>query len=127
MSEAATRRLLWLAALCLAPLPFAGLAPGVAPPLRLLLLGAMTGAVALGDPDRMSAIFTAIFLGQGLAWALVIYGVARLLARSLRSPRLRAVVALDVLMLLLGASLFPIYRTPFSSTGVHASVAGLLD
>ena len=122
MSAKGARRLLWVALMLFAPVPFMGIAAGWVPVLRLLLLGSLFGAVALQDPDTLSQVFTAMFLGQGLVWAGVLYGLARLVVARL--PGRAAVVIAAALALM---SLFPIYTTPFSSSGTHGSILQIFD
>jgi hypothetical protein len=122
MSVLRARRLLWLGLLILLPVPFFGIESGLVPVARLLLLGSLVAGVALQDPDWMSRLFAGIFLGQGLLWAALLYGVARLAVRWLPRP-----VPLGIVVLLAVASLFPIYSTPFSASSPRSSILQILD
>ena len=113
---------LFAASFLLLPVPFTVLTPGLAPAVRLLLLGGLTASVFAVDPDAMSGIIGGAMLGQALVWGVVLWFATRALARRL--PR-AAVLALVALMAV--ASLFPIYRTPFSSSGPTANVFGIFD
>jgi len=116
------RRLLWLGLLVFLPVPFFGVETGFVPVLRLFLLGALVTGVTLQDPDRLSQLFTLMFLGQALGWTAVLYGLARLGERWLPRP-----VPLAIVALLAIASLFPIYSTPFSASGASSSIVQIFD
>lgn len=126
MSERAVRRLFWLVALAAAPLPVAGIASGVIPPLHQLELGALALAFSLAERAQgVGPLIAALFLGQALAWAAALWLLARLLARALRRfpplTRTRAAFFLVVLGLAL-ASAQPVYRTPYSSHSARSSL-----
>jgi hypothetical protein len=122
VSLLARRRLLWLGLVLLLPVPFFGLESGLIPVVRMLMLGSLVTGVMLRDPDWMSQVFTAMFLGQGLVWVGLLYAVARIAARRLPE---RAPIAIVCVLAL--ASLFPIYRTPFSTSGTRSSILQILD
>jgi hypothetical protein len=108
--------------------PLFGIGSGRVPPLHHLELGALAVAFTLVERAQgMGPLLAAIFLGQGLAWALAFWLAAGLAARLLsRLPplaRKRATLFLVVLGLAL-ASVQPIYRTPYSA---HAARSTLLD
>ena len=130
MSTKAARRILWLALIGLLPVPFVSIVPGVAPVSRLLFLGGLTAGVFASDPDTLSRLFTLLLLGQAIGWGLVLYLVARLGAGLLdRWPdgsRRTAIVGIAVAVLLV-VSLFPVYRTPLSSSGVRSNLMQILD
>jgi hypothetical protein len=128
VSPRAARWWLWLAALAALPVPLFGIGSGRVPPLHHLELGALAVAFTLVERAQgMGPLLAAIFLGQGLAWALAFWLAAGLAARLLsRLPplaRKRATLFLVVLGLAL-ASVQPIYRTPYSA---HAARSTLLD
>ena len=106
----------------LLPVPFVVLVTGFAPVARLLLIGGLTASVWVVDPDGLSGIIGGALLGQALVWGAVLYFATRFAARR-RPPRAVA-AAIAVLAV---ASLFPIYTTPFSSTGTSSNVLGILD
>lgn len=122
MSPLATRRLLWLALIVALPVPMLGLETGLVPVLRLLLLGGFTAGVALQDPDVMSQLFTAMFLGQAALWIALEWWLARLVVGRLpaRAPWL-AIAALAIL------SLLPVYATPYSKDRASSSILQILD
>ena len=122
MRQTTARRLLWLGVLVFLPVPFISVQPGLVPVIRLLLLGSLAGGVALQDPDYLSRLFTLMFLGQGLAWAAVLYVAARVAA-----GRLPAAAPIAIVAVLAVGSLFPIYTTPFSSSGTTSSILQIID
>ncbi len=122
MRQTTARRLLWLGLLVFLPVPFISVQPGLVPVIRLLLLGSLAGGVALQDPDYLSRLFTLMFLGQGLAWAAVLYVAARVAA-----GRLPAAAPIAIVAVLAVGSLFPIYTTPFSSSGTTSSILQIID
>jgi hypothetical protein len=124
------RRILWIAFLVALPVPFLGVGMGVAPPLRMLFLGSLVSLVYLQDPDYLSQVIGSLLLGQGIAWSALLYGVARFAARAIGridASGARAAVVLVLVACLLTASLFPIYRTPFSSSGARSSLLQVFD
>lgn len=128
MSPRAARWWLWLAALAALPVPIFGVGSGRVPPLHHLELGALALAFTVAERAQgMGPLLAAIFLGQALAWALVLWLAAGLAARLLsRLPplaRTRATLFLVVLGLALAAAQ-PIYRTPYSA---HAARSTLVD
>ena len=122
MRQTTARRLLWLGLLVFLPVPFIAVQPGLVPVIRLLLLGSLAGGVALQDPDYLSRLFTLMFLGQGLAWAAVLYAAARVAVR-----RLPVAAPIAIVAVLAVGSLFPIYTTPFSSSGTTSSILQIID
>jgi hypothetical protein len=122
------RWLLWLAALIALPLPLFGLESGRVPALYQLELGALSATFSLLERAQgVGPMVALLFLGQGLAWALVLWLGAALLARlfSRLPPRLRSRAALYLVVLGFAfAILKPIYLNPYSS---HALQTNLLD
>ena len=128
MSERASRRILWLAFLLALPVPFLSVQAGLAPVANLLFYGSLAAGVYLGDPDSMSRLLALLHLGQGLFWALALYGLACLAARGLRrGGQVRGGLVAALVLALLAASLLPLYRTPLSSTGTRANLLHVLD
>jgi hypothetical protein len=117
--------------LCVAtlPLPFFGAQSGVAPPARLLFIGSLVGGVLVQDPGTVTILITALYLGQGLLWTALLYFVVRFVSKRLqtRSQAVQRVLLCALAVVLIGSSLFPIYRTPMSSSGVHTSILELFD
>lgn len=106
----------WFLCLLLLPLPFISVQIGLVPVVRMLLLGSLGAAVWVVDADYISALVAAMLV-QGLLWGVLLFFVTRALSRRLSRTLVAAVAAA-----LLLASVFPIYRTPFSTTGVTSSI-----
>jgi hypothetical protein len=109
------------------PVPFLSLESGTAPPLRLLFIGSLVLGVAVQDPDLMSGLLTLIYFGQGLLWSIGLYYGTRFAAERLAGSRVRSLAAAVFAVLLITASFFPIYRTPFSSSALHSNILGIFD
>jgi hypothetical protein len=129
MSPRAIRRLLWLAALAALPVPLVGMSEALVPPLHQLELGALALAFTLAERAQgVGPLVSALFLGQGLLWALILFAGAALAARALvRVPpfaRTRLVLFVVVLGLALAAAQ-PIYRTPYSSRSAESTLLGV--
>lgn len=121
MTTRTTQLGLWLVCLGFLPLPFISVQTGLVPVARMLLLGAMGAGVWIGDPDYISAL-VGLMLLEGLIWGALLFFATRLATRRL--PRIAIVAAAAVLV---AASFFPIYRTPFSSTGTASSILEILN
>lgn len=106
----------------LLPVPFLVLSLGLEPVLRIAFIGSLAASVFVFDPDYISGLISGALLAQALVWGLVLYFATRLAARRLPSSLLATLIAL-----LAVASLFPIYTTPFSSSGGSSSVFGIFD
>jgi hypothetical protein len=129
MSRRALRWLLWLAALVALPVPLFGMSEATVPPLHQLELGAL--ALVFTAAERAQGIgplVSALFLVQGLLWALALFAAAALVARGVaRLPpftRTRLVLLVVVLGLALAAAQ-PVYRTPYSSRSAESSLLGV--
>ena len=109
------------------PVPFLSLESGSAPPLRLLFIGSLVLGVGVQDPDMMTGLLTLIYLGQGLLWSVGLYFLCGFAGRRLAGSRARSLAVVAFAVLLVGASFFPIYRTPFSSSGLHSNILGIFD
>jgi hypothetical protein len=121
MSTRSAQLGLWFVCLALLPLPFVSVQAGLVPVARMLLLGGMGAGVWISDPDYISAL-VGVMLLEGLIWSALLFFAARLVARRLPRIAIAAAVALLVV-----ASFFPIYRTPFSSTGTASSIFEILN
>ena len=129
MPPRAIRWLLWLAALAALPLPLFGVGDAVVPALHQLQLGALALAfTVLEGAQGIGPLLSALFLGQGLIWAALLFAAAALAARGLaRLPpfaRTRLTLFVVVLGLALAAAQ-PIYRTPYSSRSAESSLLGV--
>ena len=126
MSERTLRWLLWLAAVAALPVPLFGIGSGRVPPLHQLELGILALVFTLLERAQgIGPLLSAIFLGQALAYAAVLWLAARLAARLLsRLPPLsRTRVAFFLVVLGLALAIAqPIYRTPFSARSAHSKL-----
>jgi hypothetical protein len=127
VSEKAIQRILFGVCMLALPVPFLALESGTAPPLRLLFMGSLVGGILVQDPDIMSSLLTALYLGQGLLWSAGLFFATRFVARRLAASALRTPVVCALAIVLIGVSFFPIYRTPFSSAGLHTNILELFD
>ena len=131
MSPRAQKWTLWLAFFGLVPVPFMLAATGFAPPLRILFLASVTGAVAIADgAEGPMRIFLGVLFGQVIIWTTLSYFAARLVlkifTRLAPARFVTPLVAVTVLSLLCMSS-FDVYYTPHSSSGPYANLAGLFD
>lgn len=117
MSMRLWRRLLWLTLAAVVPVPIVILGPGHVPPLRILMLGAITASVLVVEQASGAVPLLALLLlfqgalYMGLLWLLVL-GLFRL------GRRVGVVhFALPTLLLmtaLIAATVWsPIYRDPY--------------
>ena len=129
MSPRAVRRLLWLAALLVVPLPILAFGPGRVPAAHQLELGVL--ALAFGVLESMEGVTLALaslFVGSAVLYAALLWlpawGLARGLARLPPTTRTR----FTLLLVLLGiafAAVEPIYETPFSSRSAWSTLLGV--
>ena len=128
MSARAARRLLFLAALLIAPVPMLGFGAFV-PVARYVLLGAVCIGMRVAEgPGGVVWQLTALFLGHALVYAGLLWLAAWLAGRALGAlppPVRNAVVALLVVVGALWAVLSEPYVTPFGTTA-HSDLFGVL-
>ena len=122
MSRKTARRVLWVAALLLVPVPLLAIAEAFVPVARIFELGLVVLITILVEgPGGVAPILLTIFLVHAVVDAAVLWGVAWLLTWGLERVAPAAlgpvVLALVVAGCVWGAAL-PIYHTPF-----HAQVA----
>lgn len=131
MSRRAQRWILGLAFFTLAPVPIFMISTGFAPPVRVLFLASVLGAVAVADGAQgpMLMLLGVLLFELALFCALsyfaagfVLRGFERLAAGRFVSP----LIALTVFSLLCMSG-FDVYHTPLSSSGPYSNLAGLLD
>jgi hypothetical protein len=127
--ERSTRRILWIAALLLVPLPMLRFG-AVIPVARYLLLGGVTGGlIASEGTGTIPNVFFVLLMLHVLVYAALLYGAARLLARALHAagPRLARRLALAlVAAATLVALTQEIYVTPFAPVSPRASLLDVL-
>jgi hypothetical protein len=131
MTPRARKWLLALAFFCLVPVPFLLIETGFAPPLRVLFLASVFGAVAIVDGVQgpMAAFLLLLYVEAALFGVLsyLAAGVALRALAWLAPERFLwplVVVTIGALLLL---SWFEIYHTPHSSAEQYASLVGLFD
>jgi hypothetical protein len=126
VSARALRWLLWLAALAALPVPIFGIGTAFVPPLHQLELGGLALAFSvLERAQGIGPLFAALFLGQALAYALLLWLAAGLAARalSLLPPLARTRAAFFLVVLGLALALAqPLYQTPYSSRAARSSL-----
>jgi hypothetical protein len=129
MSPHAARRLLWLAALLIVPLPML-VFDAVVPVARYLLLaGLCVGMVIAEGPGGVVWQLAALFVSHALVYAALLYLLAWAIARALArtSARARAAaVAVAVAACLVWAIATQPYVTPFGRAA-HANLLGVLQ
>ena len=121
LSAAAARRLLWLLAVLALPVPILLLGPGHVPAAQIAELGAAALAFGIAESLRgVVGLTAAVFLGQALLYAGVLWVVAGILARRL--GRLRGAAVALAALLAVAACWAPVYRTPYHATLAHATL-----
>jgi hypothetical protein len=131
MSPLTARRLLWLAFVLVAPVPFFLVESGWMPPLALLQLAAWVLALiaregALGQVGTMAAIL----IGQGVFYVILFWVLAWAISLLLLRLSRRAIACVTLGSIALGvvlASSFEIYRTPFRARSLSATLLGVYE
>lgn len=129
MSPRAVRRLLFLTALFVVPLPILVLGPGLVPAAHQLQLGLF--ALAFGVLESWQGItltLAGIFLATGAIQGALLWLLAWALARGLATlaPTTRTRAALLLVMLGVAIAVVdPIYVTPFSSRSARSTLLGV--
>jgi hypothetical protein len=123
------RWLFWLAALAALPAPFFGVGAALVPPLHQLELGALAFAFTMLERAQgIGPLIAALFVGQAVLWAGVLWLAAALVARLLFAlpPLTRTRATLLLIGLGLGLALVqPIYRTPYSAHAARSTLLGV--
>ena len=127
--ECSTRRILWLAALLLVPLPMFRF-EAVIPVARYVLLGGVTGGLILSEgTGTIPNLFFLLMTLHALVYAGLLYAASWLLARVLAALAPRPAPWL-ALALVVAASLVAlsheIYVTPFAAVSPRASLLDVL-
>jgi glucan phosphoethanolaminetransferase (alkaline phosphatase superfamily) len=131
MSARAARWILWGTFVLLVPLPFFLVETGFVPAARILMLGAVVAAlVATEGAQGVAGVLTAVLLLQAGVYVALLWWVAdrvsRVLART--SPRrVAAATTALVVVSLLVASSFEIYRTPFRTRSLRANLSQVFE
>jgi hypothetical protein len=125
LSPRATRRLLWLAALAIVPLPMVQFHE-LAPVTRYLLLaGVVAGLMWTEGTGTIPWLFFALMVGHALVYAGLLWVAAWGLTRLLHAAAPRRAGALALLLVAAGVALtlaFDVYRTPFAADSLHANL-----
>jgi hypothetical protein len=126
MSVRTSRFLLWLTAVFILPAPFFLVETGRVPVAQLLQMSAVvTGLILAEGAQGQILTLLVIVLGQAILYMLAFWGAAVLCSRvaARLSPRARLVAtALVVLVAIAVAASVEIYRTPFSTRSLRASL-----
>lgn len=126
MSLPTARRLLWLTALATVPVPIWIFEPARVPVLWVAQLAGYGIALWTSEtPSVTVRLVAALGIVQTLLWALVLYGVVRLVTRRLLPSAWRGVAVAGLVTMLAAAALLPIYRTTFIRDGTAVSWLGL--
>ena len=121
MSVRSTRILLWLALVLALPVPIWLLGPGRVPVGHLFELG--SAAVAFGVAESFRGVVgltAAVFLGQAIVYAALLWLVASLLARA--GGMLRGALLALVAAGLVVASLAPIYHSAYNARAAQVTL-----
>jgi len=125
------RWILGLAFFALVPVPFIMISIGFAPPVRVLFLASVLGAIAVVDGVQgPMPIFLGVLFFELALFSALSYFTSGIVLRVFERPAggrfVSPLVALTVVSLL-GLSFFEIYQTPASSSGPYSNITGLLD
>jgi hypothetical protein len=129
VSTRALRRLLWITAVFVAPLPILALGPGLVPAAHQLELGLLALFFgALESAQGVTLTLAAALLVPGSLYAAGLWLCAWLVARALAKlpPLLRTRAAFALVVLALSISVaVPIYVTPFSAHSARSNLLGV--
>ena len=125
------RWILGLAFFALVPVPFIMISAGFAPPVRVLFLASLLGAIAVVDgaqgpmPIFLGVLFTELALFFALSY--LSSGIVLRLFEKLAGGRFASLLVALTVVSLLCLSFFEVYQTPHSSSGPYSNISGLLD
>jgi hypothetical protein len=128
MSRRSAVCLLWAVFFAVLPVPFYMGASGLEPPLGVTFLAVLAGGIWLAEGSGgTTGLFAGLAVAQALLYTLAAGLFAVCAARALwrLSPRRAPWAAALIAGALLGASLFPIYDTPLSSSRPRSNLLGL--
>ena len=123
MSVGSVRFWLWIALLLALPVPIWLLGPGQVPVLHILELGFV--AIAFGVAEGFRGVVggaAAIFAGQALVYAAILYALVALLVRAM--GRFRTQLLAFAALLLVAACLARVYHSPYHA---HTAQVTLLE
>lgn len=130
MSTKLIRVLLWLAFLVALPMPYWVFETGRVPALWLGELTSFVLAMVLSEGGMVTRVVATLFTVQTLLFVGVTYLLARLGSRliaRLPSAGGRTAVTLVAVLVVLGASLLPLYRSPLVAGGAPVNVLALFQ
>jgi hypothetical protein len=126
MRPRTARWILWIAAALLVPLPFFLVETGTVPAARLLMLGSVTlMLIAVEGGQGAVGIAAALLLAQAILYLVALWLLVTALLRPLRHRSPKTIALATGATLLIGivlATTFEIYRTPFRTRSLHATV-----
>jgi hypothetical protein len=131
MSARAARWILWGAFVLLVPLPFFLVETGLVPAARILMLASVVVALLAAEGAQGTVgILAVVLVVQASVYVALLWWVAgrmsRVLART--SPRrVAAATTALVIVSLLVASSFEIYRTPFRTRSLRANLLQVFE
>jgi hypothetical protein len=131
MSRRALSNILWLALLLTAPIPFFLVEIGFEPVAAMIEKLAFTLVLIAGEGGAGAITLAAWILGvQAAIAAVTLWLLARVVTRALeRALGSRAPVAIVTIVatLFVVACAFPIYRTPFRTGGIQATLLEVFE
>jgi hypothetical protein len=131
MNRKGLTRLLWLALLFTAPVPFFLVEIGLQPVAAMLQMLGFTLVLIAADGGAGAIALTAWILAAQIALAalllrLVAYALAHMLLRTFHGRASAAAIAL-VAVFVLVAFTVPIYRTPFRTGGIYSTLPQVFE
>jgi hypothetical protein len=131
MTPRSARRLLWIALLFTAPVPFFLVETGAVPVVRLLLLaGVHVAVIATEGAQGAVGIAAALLAAQAILAAGVLWGMAAATAAALArlAPRRMGLLTLLLVAGVLGlAASVDLYRTPFRTASLRGGLFEIFD
>jgi hypothetical protein len=126
-----TRRLLWAVFVIAVPMPLLSPVRGEMPAARMVMLATISAVEMLFETYRGAVVqLTLLLLVQGLLACAALWAAAWAVSSLLRIlpalPRRAAVLAI-VVALLATASAVEIYRDPFRTATLHASLLNIYE
>lgn len=131
MSRRTLSRILWLALLVAAPVPFFLVEIGLEPVASMIQKLGVTLVLIAGEGSQGAIALAAWILGvQAAVAAALLWIVARLVTRAVErtlGERAPVVVLTIAVALVVVAFTVPIYRTPFRTSGLHATLLEVFE
>ena len=121
MSVGSARFWLWIVLLLALPVPIWMLGPGRVPVLHILELGCV--AIAFGAAESFRGVVgatAAIFAGQALVYAAILYALVALLVRP--AGRFRTRLVTFAALLLVAACFARVYHSPYHARAARVTL-----